>query len=292
MLETEVLVVGAGPVGMLLATLLGKADVEVVVINKHTVPNVLPRAVSLDGTSARILRQAGLTEEQVRDLLIPGRGTVYYGVDRQVLFQAFGPFKNLDGYSFKNAFLQPELERTLFQKLQGQPRCRILLECTWLGAQYQSDGRMLSTVRCKDGQLETIRSRYVIGCDGANSTVRQFFQFEYKEKVFKEPWLAMDVINDPHDENVAMHFGIPCRPHVIVPYGQKQCRYEFRLFGNEYGNEIANQSHVSFALIERLLSPFRKIEPKDVVRASIYFFRSGIAKKWVKNRVPDSVIIN
>ena len=68
MLKPDVLIIGLGPVGLLMANLLGQYGYSILAVDKQTqLPNI-PRAIGLDGESMRVIQQAGLTEELILHL--------------------------------------------------------------------------------------------------------------------------------------------------------------------------------------------------------------------------------
>ncbi|MBV9125545.1 MAG: FAD-dependent monooxygenase [Planctomycetes bacterium] len=273
--EPEVLVVGAGPVGLTLASLLTQYGIEVLVVEQRSGPLPLPRAVSLDDVSGRILSRAGLGA-QVDRLLCPGTGTAYYGADGQLLFQAHGPVGRPNGFAFKNAIRQPEVEQALIDHLNEEAPGRLLFRHTWTGYRRAPEGQIVSRVLSPDGVMVPIPSRYLVACDGSHSPVRHQLGIRLQGRHFSQTWLALDVRNDPHRQDCAMHHGEPGRPHVIVPFGDRQCRYEFRLFPGEAEPGKA----VPWQLISRLLRPFRTLSAGDLIRAAAYRFGALTAQRW------------
>ncbi|MFF5138415.1 FAD-dependent monooxygenase [Streptomyces sp. NPDC013157] len=101
-----VLVVGAGPVGLTAADLLGALGVRVLVVERHATTSDDAKAISLDDESLRTLQLAGL-DEAVHPIIVPGTGTRYYGVGGRPLVHARGTGERRYGHPFKNPFAQP-----------------------------------------------------------------------------------------------------------------------------------------------------------------------------------------
>jgi 3-(3-hydroxy-phenyl)propionate hydroxylase len=95
-----------------------------------------------------------------------------------------------------------------------------------------------------------------------------------------EPWIVVDVDNDPHDERYAMHHGDPRRPHVIVTGLSGRCRYELLLLPGE-DPALATR----FDFVRELVAPYRDLSPADVRRCIVYRFHALVADRWRCSRV-------
>ena len=182
-------------------------------------------------------------------------------------------------HRFKNPFAQPDLEKAL------------LAAATSLGDRLSIRfGSRVTDLRqtTDDVELglagpapESVRARYVVGADGGRSTVRDRLGLTMSGRSHPEVWLVADTVGDPHRERYGMHHANPDRPHVIVPGLSGRCRYEFRLFDGE--GEAGEP--VEFALLRKLVAPYRDLEPSDVERAVTYRFHSLVADQWRRDRV-------
>lgn len=274
--EPVVLVVGAGPVGLTAANLLGALGVRVLLVERHTTTSDDAKAISLDDESLRTLQLAGL-DEAVRPIIVPGTGTKYYGVGGRPLVHARGTGERRFGHPFKNPFAQPDLERVLRSGLDRFPHVDVRFG-TRLVALRQYPERVLATVASGDGGTVTreIEAAYVLGCDGGRSTVREQLSVPMRGRSFPDDvWLVVDTLDDPHDERYGMHVGDPDRPLVIVPGREARCRYEFRL----RPGECAPGAAVPFDLVRDLLRPYRDIAPHQVERSVAYTFHALLAER-------------
>jgi 3-(3-hydroxy-phenyl)propionate hydroxylase len=275
---TDVVVVGAGPVGMTAAALLAARGVRAVVLEAHETTSGDPKAISIDDESLRTYADAGIIAEVLR-IVSPGTGTRYFGRNGQPVFHARGPAPYRLGYPFKNPFAQPDLERALAAALTANPRVDLRFGARVTGLD-ERDGHVAVRVATARGD-ETISAGYVIGADGGRSTVRESLGITMSGRVHDEPWLVADTIGDRHREMYGMHLGIPERPTVIIPGKNGRCRYEFLLFpGEGLPGETPGQE-----LIAKLIAPYREIAPGQVERAVIYKFNGLVADQWRKGHV-------
>src|ERR1700755_252341 len=117
-LDTDILLVGLGPVGAALANLLGRYGVGVLAIDKATTIFEKPRAIALDNEALRILQLASVRDGEFETVAI---AQVQY---RCPLFGRFPRITSagiIDGPPALVTFYQPELERLLREKLAQYP---------------------------------------------------------------------------------------------------------------------------------------------------------------------------
>lgn len=262
---------------MTAAGLLAAYGLRVIVIERRSGTSDEPKAISLDDESLRVYQQSGIVD-QVLGVIVPGTGTKYYDANNEPLFQARGSVPYRLGYPFKNPFAQPDLERVLAQGLKDHQNVQVLFNTEVVALHQDHQGATVEAIG-DNGPL-TLNSMYVLGADGGRSTVRELLQIPMKGRSYSDVWLVVDTLEDPHTERYGMHHGDPDRPHVIVPGLDGRCRYEFRLF---QGEGEAGQSP-DFSLIQRLVSPYRTIEPRQIERVVNYRFNALNAEKWRAGR--------
>jgi 3-(3-hydroxy-phenyl)propionate hydroxylase len=277
--DTDVVVVGAGPVGMTAAALLAARGVEVTVLERNAGTSDEPKAISLDDEALRVYQAAGLVDRILR-VIVPGVGTRYYDVEGRPVFQARSPQPYRHGYPFKNPFAQPDLERELYEHLVAEPLATVHTGTEVVGLDEDGDGVEVS-YRDPVSGAGRVRAAFALGCDGGRSVVRRSLGIGMSGRSYEENWLVVDVLGDPHDERYGMHHGDPERPRVVIPGRGGRCRYEFLLRPGEGVPDDAPE----FALVERLLSPFRAIDPEQVERAVVYRFHALVADRWRVGRV-------
>lgn len=271
---TDVVIVGAGPVGMTAAALLAARGVAVTVLERNPSTSDEPKAISIDDEALRTFQAAGLAPRLAR-IIVPGTGTRYYDAAGRAAFQARSGWPYRLGHPFKNPFAQPDLERELADHLRGCSSVDLQMATEVAGVAQDGAGVTVTTVAG-----EQFRARYLLGCDGGRSPVREQLGIAMEGRSFDEVWLVADVLGDPHDERYGMHHGDPERPTVIVPGRDGRCRYEFLL----RGGEGAAGDRPPFELLARLLRPHRRITPEQVERCVAYKFHALVAERFALGR--------
>jgi 2-polyprenyl-6-methoxyphenol hydroxylase-like FAD-dependent oxidoreductase len=164
--DADVAIVGCGPVGNTLAILLGQLGRSVVVLERWPEPYPLPRAVHFDHEVGRILASCGIGDE-LRAITEPGEIYEWRNAAGQILLRFGRIGDGPSGWPLSSMFNQPALEALLDQRAGRLPNVEIRRGVEVAGLEQDGDRVTLHTAHRGD-----VRSRYVVGCDGANSTIR------------------------------------------------------------------------------------------------------------------------
>jgi 3-(3-hydroxy-phenyl)propionate hydroxylase len=273
--ETDILLVGLGPVGAALANLLGRYNVRVLAIDKATAIFEKPRAIALDNEALRILQLAGIQDGEFETVAIP---EVLY---RSPLFGRFARINSagiIDGHPALVTFYQPELERLLRAKLALFPGIDARLGVELTG--FEDDGRFVHA-RLKDaaGTETPVRARYVVGTDGANSLVRRTLGLDFEGRTFQQDWLIVDAVDVPSPIDHIEFMCDPVRPtpYMVAPGGRQ--RWEFMLRPGELPEDMERPESV-----RRLLAPWCDSQRIRIERTAVYRFHAREAKRFSKGR--------
>src|SRR5438270_7827750 len=289
-LDADVAIVGYGPVGQALAALLGRAGHRVVVFERFQEIYRLPRAVHLDHEIMRLLQALGLADA-LADEMIPVNHYEWFGADREPLmrFETRSPARS--GWEADYMFFQPELERAIDRHACGQPS--VTVERGWeaieLADADESVELTLRATRAPDppaeqGETRTVRARWLVGADGANSFVRESAGITRRDLGFQERWLVVDA--EPHDMAALAHLPIasqwcdPNRPTTVVQSGPRHRRWEFMLLPDEEPSDFEDASRVW-----SLLEPWYGPDDGPLTRSAVYEFRSMLANEMRKGNV-------
>lgn len=277
--SVPVLIVGAGPVGVSMANLLGAYGVETLLIDRS--PTILdyPRAVGLDDEAIRTFQAAGLAEPMLQDMIqnVPMR---MYTANKEC-FAEILPSTREFGWFRRNLFSQPLGEKTLREGLKRYPHVRMQLGVA-LQALTQDAQGVSVTVQDDQGQTSQIRAQYVVGADGARSTVRELLgNVAYEGKTHAHKWVVIECDKDPLDAPYTALHCEPRRPYVCLrlPYGLR--RWEFMLFPGEDGEDMLRPEKVRELLSNHTAEP----DKLNVIRARVYTHNSRVAQSFVVGRV-------
>ncbi|WP_413811011.1 bifunctional 3-(3-hydroxy-phenyl)propionate/3-hydroxycinnamic acid hydroxylase [Streptomyces sp. OE57] len=273
----DVAVVGAGPVGLTLAALLGQAGRSVVVLERYPRLYGLPRAASLDGESLRLLAGLGLIEELWPTLHVH-KAYQWSNAAGEILLNMESRLVGDSGWPDMITFHQPVLERALHAQCASLPTVEVRLGAVVTSLDQTKEGVQLGTA-----EGGTVRARYVVGCDGGNSFVRATLGIDQDDLDFAEPWLVCDFkLRRPAEElglPSALQIGDPDEPTTIITTGAGHQRFCFMLDEADVGREFSDGE--TWRRLKRYLTP----ADADLVRVATYTFRSLIAQRWRDRRV-------
>jgi 3-(3-hydroxy-phenyl)propionate hydroxylase len=134
---------------------------------------------------------------------------------------------------------------------------------------------------CPDGET-TVSARYLVGCDGASSTVRALLGAKLEDYGFDEPWLVVDLIGNDESDLPAVNTQIcdPARPATFMRMGPGRHRWEFMLLPGETAADMQQDETIRRLIAERGHRLTAQIE-----RKAVYRFHALIADFWHKGRV-------
>jgi len=279
-LDCDVLVVGAGPAGVTLGLLLARQGVRTIVIDKEADIYPLPRAAHIDHETMRTLQALGVADA----IAATCRTSLRYDFltkDGEVLMR----FEGLDrvgsgGWPVGNMIHQPSVEAILRDSVRRQPGLQLRLSGRFLSFEEQ-DGCVAALIDSADGEV-TVRSRYMIGADGARSPVREAAGIELDDLQFDEQWLVIDTLVHDYERlpDVNLQICDPARPTTCVLMGSGRHRWEFMLKPGETPEQMLND-----AVIAELLKPWKVEGAVTLERKVVYRFNAKVAKAWRKGRV-------
>ncbi|MGC1211665.1 MAG: bifunctional 3-(3-hydroxy-phenyl)propionate/3-hydroxycinnamic acid hydroxylase [Micromonospora sp.] len=285
MSEVPVVVVGAGPTGLTAATLLAQYGVERLILDRWESIYPQPRAVALDDEVHRILARLGLRDEFAA-ISRPHKGLRLLDRNLRVLaeFQR-DTAQGRHGYPQGSMFDQPELEAILRQNLKryGTATLRGNVEVTALT--QDAGGVRVDFTDTATGEHESVRSAYVLGCDGANSLIRASIGAAMQDLKFAQRWLVIDVVTEA---DLGQWEGVhqlsdPARAGTYMRVGKTRYRWEFQLAPGETADDFRDP-----ARLHPLIAPWTGKTPVgelEVIRAAEYTFRAQVADRWRDRRV-------
>lgn len=271
--SADVLVVGLGPVGAALANLLGAQGINVLVVEKALDIFQAPRAIALDNEALRILQMCGLEEGDIDTVAIPEvrMHSPHFGFYSRAVTAGV-----IDGHPKLVTFYQPQLERVLRSRLAEFPNVQVALGVELISFLQDADGVRIE-LRAPDGKVSCVRSRYLVGADGANSIVRRQLGLDFRGKTYAEDWLVVDARKAPRAMDHIEFICDPCRPtpHMVAP-GNRQ-RWEFKLQPGETREQMEHPD-----MVRRLLAPWSEGQDLDIERVAVYRFHARVADAFQK----------
>ncbi len=281
--EIEVAIIGCGPVGAMLANLLGLQGVRTLVLDREAAIYHLPRAVHFDDEVMRLLQTVGLAEA-MQPLVHVSPGMKFVSDTGRLLLdwprpQELGP----QAWHASYRFHQPELERVLREGFWRFPSVSVRFRTEVFAIDRESDAVVVRYEDLATGGLASCRARYVVGCDGARSLVRRLMGAPMEDLGFHERWLVVDAILKRPRPDLGDWSVQHCnrqRPATYVRGTGNRRRWEIAVMPGEDGAAITEPARVF-----ELLKPWVGAEDVDLERTAVYAFHSAIATLWRSGRL-------
>ena len=212
-IQTDVIIVGAGPTGLSLACQLTRHGIDFVVVEKN--PSVTPysKALGVHARTLEIYEQLGLAQEAVRRGSIAAKvrllekGEIVGEVNLSNIGEGLSP------YPYMLVLEQSENERLLYEYLQSQGR-----DVRWqteLESFSQNESGVSASVRNNTGTSQIIEGKYLVGCDGPKSSVRHALGLSFEGSTFERLFYVADVQIDWKFSHDALH-GCLARNAVVA----------------------------------------------------------------------------
>jgi 3-(3-hydroxy-phenyl)propionate hydroxylase len=277
--DYDLVIVGLGPTGSMLAGLARLEGLKILAVDREIAVFPLPRAAVFDDEVMRIFQRLGVAE-YFEPLCRTPEKYEFVAADGEVLldFPVLGA-PTVSGWEPSYILHQPTIESALRDRIKALG-VEMQVGKRFVGFEQDEDG--VDVKLTQDGHESSIRCRYLVGCDGARSPVRQaagMTQFDYD---FNEPWLVIDALSDAHDllPSRAMQICDPARPTTYLKMTGRRYRWEFMMLPGETAEQMLDDS-----FIKRLLEPWGAGEHLEIERKALYRFSGMVSEQWRKGRV-------
>jgi 3-(3-hydroxy-phenyl)propionate hydroxylase len=276
----DVAIVGYGPVGATFANLLAKYGLRILVVEQAAGIYDKPRAITVDHEVLRVFQACGLADT-IAKYTVPHPGTHYLGVDRQIIkmFDPMPPPYPL-GWTPTATFVQPEFETALRRKFSEYGNADVLLSAQAVDITQDGAGVALTV---KDANSErSFRSRYLVGCDGANSFVRKKLDIAFDDLAFDEWWMVVDAFDHAATTRPSKCFQYcwPSRPGTFLPGPGALRRWEIKILPGEDPAEFGKPDNVT-----KVLAAFTDPSKLEIWRSAVYRFHALLAQRWQSGRI-------
>ncbi|RWU17066.1 bifunctional 3-(3-hydroxy-phenyl)propionate/3-hydroxycinnamic acid hydroxylase [Pseudomonas alkylphenolica] len=274
----QVVVLGAGPVGLSIANYLGQVGIDVLVVEKLDQLIDYPRAIGIDDESLRAVQALGLVD-QVLPHTTPWHAMRFL-TPKGRCFADIQPMTDEFGWSRRNAFIQPQVDAVLFKGLQRFGNVRTLFSRDVTEFSQDAEGVTLY-VDGPGGVRESIRAGYLVACDGGNSYIRRTLDIAFDGKTAPNQWIVVDIANDPLGTPHVYMCCDPVRPYVsaALPHGVR--RFEFMVMPGETEAELSKPENMRKLMAKVLPDP----DNVELIRSRVYTHNARLAGEFRKQRI-------
>ncbi len=225
---TDVLVVGAGPTGLVMALELARRGIGCRIIDKLPAATQTSKALAIQSRTLELFDMMGIIEEALQHGLQVSAANLYANGKSM----AHMPFGELNcPYPFILDLAQSETEKMFAERL-AQLGIAVERQVELLGLMQDEQG-VTATLRHAGGQEETVRCAWLIGCDGAHSSVRHLLQMSFDGAAYPEDFALADV---------KIHWSLPANEMHLFLH-EKGIFAAFPLPGGRYRLIVETSEH-------------------------------------------------
>jgi 2-polyprenyl-6-methoxyphenol hydroxylase-like FAD-dependent oxidoreductase len=278
--DPGVLIVGAGPTGLVLALWLTRLGVPVRIIDKTASAGTTSRALAVQARTLEQYRQVGLA-----DLLVEhGRRATAVNLwvaGKKAAHAVFGSLgAGLSPFPYALIFPQDEHERLLIDRLSALG-VEVERETELLSFKEESES-VLAHLRCTDGASKTCKSAYIAGCDGAHSTVRETLRIGFPGGTYDHLFYVADVEAKGMVMNGEIHVGLDKTDFLAM--FPLQGEGHARLVGTVRDDALTQQDSLSWNDVSQRVINWMRINVERINWFSTYRVHHRVAGHFRKGR--------
>lgn len=274
----DVLVVGAGPVGLMAANLLGLYGVKTLLIEKEAKMYTYPRAVSADDETLRNFQLIGLSQSEINSLFIPAK-IEYFSEKAYRCFEPdmrFNPF----GHPLLSNFFQPDLEKKLREKLNAHTSLSFISPCEYLS--HKNQEKFIEAKLLYNGKEEPIYCNYLLACDGGKSQIRKSLDINFLGDSRGRSTLVVDVKDSEEMRSIIEKYSQEPK-HIKI--GTIRLPHNLRRFEVVYEEGPKESRPATIEETQELLAPFSSSIELNIIRSRFYVRAYRIAEKFYQGNI-------
>ncbi|WP_327438214.1 FAD-dependent oxidoreductase [Pseudomonas donghuensis] len=276
----DVLIIGAGPTGLVLALWLSKLGIKVRIIDKTAAPGTTSRALAVQARTLELYRQLDLTEAIIEQgHQVPAANLWVKGeAAARLPFSAIGA--DLTPYPFLHIYPQDQHERLLIERLQ-RFAVEVERQTELLGFSQDSDG-VTARLRNAEGEEHVCHADYLAGCDGARSTVRKVLGIGFPGGTYQQVFYVADVDGAGPAFNGELHVDLDEADFLAVfPLAGNG---RARLIGTVRDERAEHPRDLRFEDVSKRAMEHLKVEIHQVNWFSTYRVHHRVAKQFGRER--------
>lgn len=279
--EVPVLIVGAGPTGLVLALWLTRLGVRVRIIDVTAEPGTTSRALAVQVRTLEFYQRIGLADDLARRGCQVTSVSFWAGGKKRGRPVAFGGMgKGLTPFPYALIFPQDEHEKLLIERLAAAG-VAVERQTELLSLQQKTD-RVEARLKLPDGSEETCQAAYVAGCDGAHSTVREELGIGFPGGSYEHLFYVADVEARGAAIDGQLHVALDTADFLIVFPLKGDDRA--RLVGAMRREPEREGEKLSWDDVSKQVIDWMRIDVKKVNWFSTYHVHHRVANQFRRGR--------
>ena len=247
-MQTDILIVGAGPTGLSLACQLIRFGVDFVIIDRNETTTPHSKAIGVQARTLEIYEQIGLADGLIQKGTLAESARMIEGgkVRGEINFKDTG--KGMSPYPFFLFIEQGEHESILHDFIKSHSN-----DVRWqaeLKSFSQTENGVTAEIKSADDQNETIKAKFLVGCDGSKSLVRRMLGLEFEGGTFERLFYVADVQIDwefPHQS-----FYVCLAKHTVTAFfPMRGAENNYRIVGTFPEGHDKDEAEILYEEVER-----------------------------------------
>jgi 2-polyprenyl-6-methoxyphenol hydroxylase-like FAD-dependent oxidoreductase len=281
MAKTPVLIVGAGPTGLVLGIWLTRLGVPVRIVDRAAGPGTTSRALAVQARTLEFYRQAGFADAVIEGGVKIANLNFWVEGARKASLSLRGIGEGLSPYSFALGYPQDAHETLLVAKLE-EMGIEVERETELVDAAHDERG-VRATLRRPDGSTEEIDAGYLTGCDGASSTVREKLGVGFPGGTYQGLFYVADIDAAGPAVDGELHIDIEDADFMLV-FPLKDPGH-LRLVGPVHERSGREKEDLTFDDVRGRVVDDLKLEIRRVAWFSTYRVHHRVADRFSAGRV-------
>src|SRR5499427_95483 len=281
-LTTDVLIIGAGPTGLSLAGQLLRYGIDFIIVEKNEGITPYSKAIGVHARTLEIFDQIGLAQEAMARGTISGTARLIIDgeIRGELRFSDVG--KGMSPFPFVLMLEQSKTERLLYQYLQSHQKD--VLWKTGLETFKQGSDGVEAQVRTSDEETQTVSAKYIFGCDGPKSLVRQALGLQFEGSTFERIFYVADAHVDWQMSHEMLH--VCFSPDSFVVFFPLKGEKRYRIVGVFPEEFNKHESDILYEEIESRIQSETKLhlDIHDVELFSTYKVHTRHVNKFSSGR--------
>ena len=281
-INTDVIIIGAGPTGLSLACQLVRYGIDFVVVEKNESFTRFSKAIGVQARTLEIYDQIGLAQPAIKEGEIADMVRLIEGgeVRGEIQLGNFG--KNLSQFPYQLMLEQSKNEELLYKYLRAHGR-EVLWNTELESFAQDADG-VTARIKTAAGESQTIVGKYLAGCDGASSPVRHGLGLTFGGSTFERLFYVADARVDWELQHNSLY--VCLAREVFTAFFPMKGENRYRIVGTFPESRNTEQGEVPYEEIEQQIKDEAKLslEISDVRWFSLYKVHSRHVNKFSKGR--------
>jgi 2-polyprenyl-6-methoxyphenol hydroxylase-like FAD-dependent oxidoreductase len=281
--KTQVLIIGAGPTGLMMAAQLVRYNVDFILLEKNKAITHLTKAIAIQARSLEIFQELGIDQQAIEEGRITNGMNLFYKGQRLAAIDLAGLGKGMSQYSFALSLEQSKTEKMLLDHLQ-----KLGKSVEWGSAIvsfHQNDEVVNAEYVDGMGRTNRIEAKYLVGCDGAGSDVRHLLDLSFDGTTEPKLFYVADVVLESRVINANELYMFMIKRGFVL-FFPMEGEGHYRIVGVvPDGEKVEVEGKIGFADIETaFLQIAVDVKIKTLSWFSTYKVHSRKATKFMKGR--------